>query len=64
MPQLVLIDEIHLRLHILQRASDRDVQRIRRTLKHPRFLTALRRSLRHLLTRYASLQGVRIEVSR
>ena len=64
MPKTVLIDEVHVHIHVSHRASDREVQRIRRTLKHPRFLIGLRRTMRQFLARFPSLSSACFTVSR
>jgi hypothetical protein len=64
MPNLIVMDELHLTLSAPRGLTPAQYRSIRRALTRPGFRAALDAAVRQALRRYPSLRAVRVTVSR
>lgn len=64
MPRNVLIDVIYINAYIPPRMPNAEATAARRTLRGPRFMGRLRQAVQTVFGRYASLQRVRVTLTR
>ena len=64
MPRKLLIEEFHVGLFVPRQLSAKEGAAIRRTLRSPAFMQALRQALRKTLGRFSSLNTTTVTISR
>jgi hypothetical protein len=63
-PRTILIDEIHIDMHVPKGLPDAEYQAIRHVVNDRRFRAALRRAVRAVVGRHLALGKVRLTLSR
>jgi hypothetical protein len=64
MPRTILIDEIHIGMHVPKTLPEAEFQAIRSTLNDPRFQKELRQAVEEVVSRYVALGKVSVVLSR
>lgn len=64
MPKSVVLDEMHLTVHVPSKLADAEAETIRRTLTGTAFLRRLRRAVRAAVGEFPDLARVRVTLSR
>ena len=64
MPKSVVIDELHLTVHVPSNLPESEAETIRRTLTGAAFMNRLRRAVRAVIEEFPDLSRVRVTLSR